>query len=127
MVLEGEKFISSPVLQDMVTMLSQDLSWLQSLTAKQSFCWGIVASCCEKIPVTKRQIGWVHSYNLVITHLGHIYNFYCKGKNLLENESLLSANNLPDEIAHSPSDGIRRYDLLYAMYTVFRRIDSALE
>ena len=116
MVLEGEKFISSPVLQDMVTMLSQDLSWLQSLTPKQSFCWGIVASCCEKIPVTMRQIGWVHSYNFVITLLGHIYNFYCKGKNLPENESLLSANNLPDEIAHSPSDSIRRYDLLCAIF-----------
>ena len=96
-------------------MLSQDLSWLQSLTAKQSFYWGILASGCEKIPM---QIESVHTYNFVITHLGHIYNSYCKGKNLSENECLPSAENLTHELPHSHSDDIRKYDLLCVMYSI---------
>ena len=64
------------------------------------------------------QIESVHTYNFVITHLGYIYNSYCKGKKLSENECLPSAESLTHELALSPSDDIRKYDLLCVMYFI---------
>ena len=111
-VLQGEKNISSPyygVLDVTVTTLCRDLSWLQTLTTKQRFCWGIIASYCRKIPIAKEQFDWVHSYKYLITHLGYIYSSYCAGKKLSEEKCLLSAEGFPNEIVHSPSEDIRRY------------------
>ena len=104
--------ISSPfygVLHVTVTTLCKDLSWLKALTPKQRFCWGIIASCCGKIPVTKEQFDWVQSYRFVITHLGYIYNSYCAGKKLPEEKRLLLAEGFSNEITYIPSEDIRRY------------------
>ena len=105
--LQGEKTIPSPfcgVLHVTMTTLCKDLSWLKALTPKQRFCWGIIASCCGKIPVTKEQFDWVKSYKFAITHLGYIYKSY-----LPEEKCLLPAEGFPNKIACSPSENIRRY------------------
>ena len=110
--LQREKFISSSPLytlfQEIVTTLSQDLSWMQALTVKQNFYWGIIASCCEKIPISEKHFGWVHLYELVIKWLGNIYSSYCKWKELSEEEGLLSAERFPIEITHGHSEHIKR-------------------
>lgn len=109
--LQGDKMIPSPlygILHVTVTTLCEDLSWLQTLTTKQQFCWGIVASCCEKIPVAKEQFDWIKLYKFLITNLGYIYKSYCTHKKLTEEKCLLSAE-FPQEIAHSPSEDIRKY------------------
>ena len=104
--LQGQKSISSDklylVLQQMVTMLSQDLSWMQALTAKQTFCWSIVASCCVKIPVTVDQF---HLYGCIMACLGCIYNSYCNGKNLPEDKCMLFAEEVSQEITN-----VRKYE-----------------
>ena len=111
--LQREKFIpSSPLyglFQEMVNTLSQDFSWLLSLTVKQSFYWGIIASCCEKIPVTEKNFEWVHLYELVIKWLGNIYNSYCEWKKLQEDKCLLSEDGFPQEITLGPSENIKKY------------------
>ena len=103
--LQREKFISSSplysMLQKLVTMLSQDLSWLRGLNTKQNFCWGIVASCCEKILITEKHIEWVYLYTPAIVCLESIYNSYFKGRELPVNKSLLK---------HSPSDNVEKYE-----------------
>ena len=109
--LQGQKSVPSDklyfVLQQIVTMLSQDLSWMQALTTKQSFCWGIVASCCVKIPVAVEQL---HLYECVITCLGRIYNSYCNGKNFPEAKCMVSAEELSQEITSTLSENIRKYE-----------------
>ena len=120
------------VLRKMVIVLCKNLSWLQDITAKQSFCWSIVASCCEKIPISKEQLHWCYSYESVITCLGSIFNSYCEGKKLPEHERLLSSEsiitwlgdlycegkNVPKDkhlvsydAKHSSLEDIRRYEL----------------
>ena len=110
--LQGAESVSSnalrPVLQGTVSTLCRDLSWLQALTTKQRFCWGIVASCCGKIPTTAEHFDWVHTYSFLINQLGHLYNSYCIGKKLPQDECLLSAGALPQEVTHSPSEDIRK-------------------
>lgn len=98
------------VLDEIVTTLCSDLGWLRVPTTKQNFRWGIIASCCEKIPITKKKIDWVHTYECVMTCLGKIYNSYFKGKELPEEKCLLSADEFPEEITQSPSDHIRKYE-----------------
>ena len=93
----------------MVTSLSQDLSWLQTLTTRQSFYWGIIATCCEKIPITEKHFDWVYLYESAIRNLGLIYNSYCKEKELRPDKCLLSTDGFPQLSAHSKH--IIKYDL----------------
>ena len=90
------------MLQKLVTMLSQDLSWLQGLNTKQNFCWGIVASCCEKILIPEKHLEWVRLYEPAIVCLGGIYNSYFKRREQPVNKCLLK---------HSPSDNVEKYEL----------------
>ena len=113
--LQGQNFLSSPQLKSLldwiVTTLCEDpASSLQALTAKQQFCWGIVACCCGKIPIAKDQLEWVDLYGFIIQHLGSIYSSYCKRKKLPKDKLLLSAESLPHEITHSTSENIRKYE-----------------
>ena len=114
-VLQQENFIQNSllysVLHDTVTTLCKDFNGLQALTIKQDFYWGIIGSCCEKIPITREEFDWVHLYASVVTCLGKIYNSYCKKKNLQENECLLSADGFPQEIAHSHSKHVKKYEV----------------
>ena len=98
---------SSPmysVLELTVTTLCKDPSWLQSLSMKQQFCWGIVTSCCGKIPITKEHFMWAYLYNSAITCLAGIYNSCCEQKG-----KTVSAEGYSQDIAHSSSD-IRKYE-----------------
>jgi len=101
---------SSPfysVLHKAVTTLCDNVGWVKAITKTQNFCWGIIAFCCEKIPINDKQIDWVHTYKCVITCLGKVYNSYMKGKEL-PRKCLFSADEIPQEIAHNPSDHIRK-------------------
>ena len=120
--LQVEKF--SPlysVLNLTVTPLCKDLSWLQSPTKEQSFCWGIVASFCQSFPITNKHFEWVHSYAPVITCLGSIYISYCKWKKLPEDKCLLSADEYPQEIVHS--EHIKKYGVnLPLLWCIYRSV-----
>ena len=113
--LQEMKFVSgtSPysALGEVVNTLCNDPTCLQAPTTKQNFCWGIVASCCEKIPIFNEHFEWVDLYKSVITCLGKIYISYCKRKNLPEDKRMLPTEGYPQEIAHNPSEHIKKYDL----------------
>lgn len=110
--LQGAESVSNAtlhsVLREMVSTLWKDLSWLQALTTKQQFYWGIVASCCGKIPITAKQLDWVHTYGFFIKQLGYMYTAYCREKKLTPKQCFLSADALPQEIVDSPSEDIRK-------------------
>ena len=95
------------VLNIVVDTLCQDLSWLQALTTRQRFCWGIVACCCSKIPISSDHFEWTHTFSYIISQLGHIFHAYCSSKDLPEDERVLSSKPLQD-ILHSPSEDIKR-------------------
>ena len=104
------------VLQLIVTTLCKDLSWLQTLSLKQQFCWDIVTSCCGKIPITKEHFMWAYLYNSAITCLAGIYNSYCKWNG--KTKHLLSTEGYSQDIARSPSDNVRRYEMIVICNTL---------
>ena len=95
------------VLYIIINLLCKNLSWLQALSPKQRFSWGIVASFCAKIPISSDQFEWIHSYWYVIKQLGLIYKAYCERQQLTEQQRVLS-EHFPGEIANGPSEVIRR-------------------
>ena len=95
------------VLQEAVGHLCKDLDWLQALTTKQKFCWGIVAACCSKIFVSIENFEWVHSYDKVMVKLGRIYFTYCNGKKLADEKKIITAG-LPSDIQHNPSPDVKK-------------------
>ena len=56
-----------------VDKVCQNLHWLTTVSPKQGFCWGIVASCCSKIPVRKDSLKWVQDFGECVTQLCRIY------------------------------------------------------
>ena len=109
--LQGSKAVADnnlhPVLHFAVNTLRKDLTWLQALTTRQRFCWGIVANCCSKIPISSDQFDWADSYSYVISQLGQIFYSYCSSKQLPEDERVLS-NKPPEDVHLSPGEDIKR-------------------
>ncbi|CAI8048116.1 hypothetical protein GBAR_LOCUS26574, partial [Geodia barretti] len=74
---------------------------------KQSFCWGIVASCCCKVPVRRESLEWVQDYDYLINQLCHIYKAYCTGQGMRGEEDRRLKEELPKEVQHD--DDIKTY------------------
>ncbi len=92
-----------------IDYLCKSLSWVQGrLKAKQTFCWGLIASSSSRVHVTAENFDWLHSYSYVISELGKLFNTYCTGKKLSENQSVI-INSLPDDVGLSRCDDVKRY------------------
>ena len=92
------------------TKLQKDLSWIQALNPQQTFCWGIIAACCQKTStsITTDSFDWVHSCDYIVSQLGQIYVSYCNGKKLPESERILS-DPLPQDIVSLHSDDVYKF------------------
>lgn len=97
------------LLQEIVRFLKGDLSWLTSLSTKQRFCWGILATCCSKMAVNKESLEWVHLYGSFITslELGLVYRSYCTFKKLSSEERVIVAD-LPQDVQTHKSEDLQR-------------------
>lgn len=100
------------ILQEAVNTLCKNLSWMKELTTKQRFCWGLVASCCSKINISHENLDWVHSYDKVLKTVGYIYNVYCSGRRLAENQCII-IEQLPKEVAKHPNEDVIRYTVIH--------------
>ena len=92
------------------TKLQEDGWWIQGLNSQHKLCWGIVATCCNKIipSITTDTFDWIHSYEYAISQLGQIYVSYCNGKKFSESERAL-ADTLPHDIASLHNDDVQKY------------------
>ena len=96
------------VLHMTVNFLALDLSWLTAVTMKQRFCWGFVATCCSKVPISVDSLDWIHTYYYLISQLGTIYSAYCKAQMVSESYQLLT-RGIPGIISSSPDEDVHRY------------------
>lgn len=109
--LQGEQSLSNATVKDVltksVTELCKNLNWLTSLTPKQGFCWGIVATCSSKVPVKADSFDWIQDYDYLMNQLCHIYKAYCNGQGMRGEEEKLLKDELAPNITHY--DDIRTY------------------
>ena len=80
---------------------------LFSLSSKQAFCWGIVASCCSRIHTSSENLEWFRNYSYVISVLGKIFNAYCTERKRTDCQCVIIESLPPDICAH-PSDLAKR-------------------
>lgn len=96
------------LLRKSVEQLKNDLSWLRNFSAKHSFCWKILSTCCSNITVSKDSFDWVHHYFISKDlNLGLVFNNYCTCKLIPSDLRLIIA--LPTEIQAHPSSDLHRY------------------
>eukprot|EP00731_Ephydatia_muelleri_P026782 Em0018g882a len=106
-VLQSGERSAQEVLSTASTKLQKDLSWTKALNLQQKFCWGIVATCCQKTStsITTDSCDWDQSCDYIVTKLSQIYSSYCNGKKLPESAWVLT-NTLPQDIVSLHSDDV---------------------
>ena len=108
-------------MDDAISLLTYDASWLDELTLHQRFAFGMVAVCCSLIPVSER-LDWTLSYDQVIEKLGSIYSSYCKAKGRMLmalnvivyvylgiSESNYLIKSIPNDVIGNSCDDVRAY------------------
>ena len=97
------------LMREIIRFLKGDLSWLTSLSTKQRFCWGILATSCSKMVVNKDNLEWVHLYGSFITslELGLVFRSYCTSKKLSPEERVI-INELPHDVQAPRSEDLQR-------------------
>ena len=102
----------SPPLKFLLNMcvhtICKNLDTLCDLSSRLEFCWGVVGSCCAKIPVTE-SLEWAKSYYHVIDELGRIYSVFSQALEREEQKSVLSIDSMPLDVAQSNSDGVKKF------------------
>ena len=69
-----------------------------SLTGKERFCWGIIATLCEQIQPKEGSYEWAESYTAIIEKIGEIYGQFCQRQHIEHGtkESIVAEHFKPD-------------------------------
>ena len=106
--LQGIDGITDTLLESSLHMtvqfLTNDLCWLTNVTMKQSFCWGFIATCCSKVPISNKNFDWIYLYLKFIHQLCIIYSTYCNKQKVRESDRILT---MKDQI--SPNEDAQSY------------------
>lgn len=96
------------ILEKCVTVICRGIGSLNDLSSRLSFCWGVVASCCEKMPISDN-FDWINSYLPVVSQLSRIYGTYCNSKGIEEDQCILKKENLPADITECPFQDVKKF------------------
>lgn len=96
------------LLQNCVITICKNLSSLCELSSRLEFCWGVVGSCCAKMPVTE-SLEWAKSYYHIIDQLGRIYSVFCQAQAHEETKSVLNDDTMPLDVSQSTSEGVQKF------------------
>lgn len=97
------------MLRKSVDFLRSSLNWLATVSAKQRFCWGILANYCYNIVISKDTLEWARHYFISKDlNLGLVFSDYCTFRCLTNNQRMIDTE-LPKEIQDHQLDDLRRY------------------
>ena len=94
------------LLNKCVTTICKELDSVRELPSRLEFCWGVVGSCCAKMPVSDN-LEWVNAYYTIIDQLGRIYGVYCSQQQMLDTRSILDDESMPADVSESSCDGVK--------------------
>lgn len=55
------------VLKPVIDVLVKNTSWQADFTMKHQFCWGVLSTCCSKIPIHEKDMTWVYYIPIIET------------------------------------------------------------
>ena len=98
------------LLDKCVKSICQNLDSINDPSLRLEFCWGVVGSCCTKMPVTE-SLEWINLYYHVIDQLGKIYSVYKQRMASVGEDtcSVLDGETMPVEISSSTCDGVKKF------------------
>lgn len=96
------------LLDKCVKTVCQNLDSFSDLSSRLDFCWGMVGSCCYKMPVTE-SLEWAKSYYHVIDQLGKIYSIYSQRQIGMDTRSVLNEETMPLDVANTTCDGVKMF------------------
>lgn len=96
------------LLDKCVKTICQNLDSFSDLSSRLDFCWGVVGSCCAKMPVSE-SLEWAKSYYHVIDQLGKIYSVYCQRQAGEDTRSVLNEETMPLDVANSSCEGVKMF------------------
>ena len=89
-----------------------------SLTRKERFCWGIVATLCDQIQPKEGSYEWAESYTAIIEKIGEIYSQFSQRQHIEHGtkESIVAEHFKPD-ICKCPPEVKKYYSWVQQIYT----------
>lgn len=96
------------LLKNCVETICANLDSLSDISSRLEFCWGVVGSCCAKMPVSD-SLEWAKSYYHIIDQLGRIYSVFCKAQTLEDTKSVLNDETMPADVAQSSCEGVKEF------------------
>lgn len=98
------------LLSDAVNCLEKSLGRISSgsLSMKDKFYWGILATCCSKITISTENFDWAENYTKDLK-LGVVFSTYYTQK---LHDDQYTFTSLPDEIRLHPCGDLRRCGVL---------------
>lgn len=96
------------LLDKCVKTICMNLKHLSELNSRLEFCWGVVGTCCAKMPVSE-SLEWARSFYHIIDQLGRIYSVFCKMQELEETKSVLNDENMPLDVIQSSCEGVKKF------------------
>ena len=90
------------LLEKCVTTICSGLDSLHDLTSRLAFCWGVVGSCCQKMPLSDN-LDWISVYYSVIDQLGRIYSIYQSNQDA---KSILTEDSMSSEVTECTAEGV---------------------
>ena len=91
-----------------IATLRENTSWFGPLSAQQKFCWGMIATLCNRLNLTAKSFSWNFKPTVIITQLGFVFETYCKSRELSVQSCLLT-EMMPQEVRDCPWEDVRSY------------------
>lgn len=96
------------LLKNCVETICRNMSSLREMSSRLEFCWGVVGSCCAKMPVSE-SLDWAKSYYHIIDQLGRIYSIFCQMQEQQETKSVLDEDTMPMDVSMSSCEGVKEF------------------
>lgn len=96
------------LLKNCVETICKNIDSLCDLSSRLEFCWGVVGSCCAKMPVSD-SLEWAKSYYHIIDQLGRIYSGFSRAQALEDTKSVLNDETMPLDVTQSSCEGVKEF------------------
>ena len=96
------------LLESCVTVICKEIGSLQErdISSRLNFCWGILSSCCSRIPFSDT-FEWINLFTFIVDQLGRVYGMYCQFHSLNEKDSIMKESKLPKDVLETSCEGVR--------------------
>ena len=106
------------LLSTVINILSKNVCPINP-TKKERFCWGVVATFCERIQPMQDSFQWAESHANVIEKLGEIYGLYCQRQNFKHESECILQDELRPDICRCPPEARKYYVWIQQIHNIF--------